>query len=207
MQFTRNYLSSIAPTLISLTGAMLLLAACGGNPAPHFPDPDFQSLDPIRLDIANMRYANNYRAPGAAPNVDHLLPVSIARAATRWAEVRLHADGKTGEAVFIIEEASVIDTPLDIKEGIVGAFLYQAAHEYRATLTARLVVRRDPGTSGNEDSRGDTEVTVARTRTLKEDAGLTQRDIVWHEMMEKLMQDLNAEMEENIRRYLGDFVN
>ncbi|MCZ6605879.1 MAG: hypothetical protein O7A03_12150 [Alphaproteobacteria bacterium] len=185
----------------------IMIAACAtAEPPPDFPEPSFEALDPIYFEVPRLRVASNYRPPLAAPNVDHKFPVSIEDAAKSWALARLRATGKISaenrvgdEAVFVIDEAWVIETALETVEGLAGLLKNENAFRYDAKLKARLVMRRGP-------ARGEVEVTITRSHTLLENATVNDRDAVWYAMMEIMMEDLDAEMEKNIALHLADFI-
>lgn len=185
-----------------LAGALALaLAACTtATPRPDFPLPGFAGYGPIHLDIAEVRVSSNYRPRGAPPNVDHLFQIDIESSAIRWAHERLVASGVDGEAAFVIEDASVIETALDTDEGLVGLFKNENAVRYDATLTVRLTLLRD----GNVDA---VDVTVTRSQTMLENTSLNDRDTIWYEMMDRMLVELNTQMEENIAAHLGRYLH
>ncbi|MCH8213764.1 MAG: hypothetical protein IIC54_06800, partial [Proteobacteria bacterium] len=47
---------------------------------------------------------------------------------------------------------------------------------------------------------------VSRSRTLREDASINDRERMWFDLIEALMRDFNAELEKNIRQYLGGYL-
>ena len=42
-----------------------------------------------------------------------------------------------------------------------------------------------------------------RFTTMREDVSLNERDRIWFKEVEAMMTDFNAEMEKNVRQYLG----
>ncbi|MDP7547904.1 MAG: hypothetical protein QGF20_11470, partial [Alphaproteobacteria bacterium] len=85
-----------------------LLTACE-SPLKEvtYPDLRFNHLPVIELDVARIEIVEQYRSPLRAPNVEHELPLAPARAMRNWAADRLRAVGKSGQAKFIIIDASV----------------------------------------------------------------------------------------------------
>lgn len=183
---------------IFLLGAVLSVGACAANPVQTLPELSYGHLSPLRLDVAVVRVVSTYKAPLAAPNVDHLFPTPPQKALRRWAADRLKATGKGGMAKFIIIDASVRETPLTMKEGLKGAFTKQQSERYEARIEARLEI-----TGPARGQSGFAAARVSRSRTVREDITLNERAKIWFDLTEALMRDFNAEIEKNIRQYLG----
>lgn len=179
----------------------LVAAACTSTPPPtiEFPLPDFRSIGPIALEIAELDVSSDYAAPLTQPNVDHEFPVTLSSAATSWANGRLSAVGVTGRADFIIEDASVTETALDTTGGVTGLLKDELAYRYDGRLAVRLIVTRGHDT-------GEVEVVVTRSQTMLENVTVNERTAIWYQMMDQMMVDLNTEMETNIDLYLQAFI-
>jgi hypothetical protein len=136
-----------------------------------------------------------------APHVEHLFPTPPQTALERWAADRLDAAGRHGIARFVIKDARGTATPLAIDKGFAGAFKKEQSVRYEASVEAVLEIVDERGFR-----KGFASARVSRTRTLGEDATLNERDKVWFELTEAMMADFNAEMEKNVRQYLGGFL-
>jgi len=168
---------------ISRRSAMLLplaLAACGGSP-PEYPTLRYDYLPPIRLNVAAVSVRQDYIPSGVAPDLSPLDPAQPVDALRQMAEDRLKAFGPAGRAVFVIQNASVI------QEG--------------DTITATFAVRLDVYTSAN-NRVGYAEARVARSHSGHVD------DIhqVLYEMTRQLMEEMNVQFEYQVVHSLGDWV-
>jgi hypothetical protein len=142
-----------------------------------------------------------YASPGVKPNVEHLFPVAPAAAAERWARERLRPVGAEGVAVVKIVQGSVVEVPLPRTQGVRGAFTTDQSERYDAVLEVSIEAsRRSDGRRSMVSSR------ASRSRTVPEDVSLNDREKVWFEMTEALMNDLNAALERQIYDNLGAFV-
>lgn len=195
----RIKLFALRPVPAVAVCVLALAAACSTSPESiDFPEPSFESFETIWFDVAELRVSSNYHPPLEPPNVDHRFPVSLSGAAMRWAHERLIAGGDNGEAAFVIEDASVVETELDVRPGVTGLFHDEPAYRYDGRLAVRLVVVQDGRTS-------EAQAVVTRSQTVQESATLNERNAVWYQMMDRMLVDMNAEMEKNIGIYLKAF--
>jgi len=203
MRTTKMIKNLRAAALILFVG--LSMAGCAASvPNPTFPDLTFRHLGPINLNVGALENATAYKAPLAGPNVEHLFPVPPGAALGRWAADRLVAAGDPGEgamARFTILDASVLETALEMKKGLTGAFTKDQSERYDAMLTASLEIFDAGGTR-----KGFANATTKRSITVREDATVNQREQAWFSLTEALMKDISAELEKNISQYLGDWL-
>jgi hypothetical protein len=179
------------------------LASCQATaPTLVFPELTFQHMKSLSLNVAKLETMSSYKPPMSAPNVDHLFHTSPAGALGRWAEDRLRAVGKNGFARFTIIEASVTETPLDMKKGIIGAFTKDQSERYDAVLEAKLEIFDD-----SDLSVGFARAKVTRSVTVREDSSVNQREQAWFHLTEELVRDIDAELQKNISMYLSRWLN
>jgi hypothetical protein len=179
------------------------LASCQATaPTLVFPELTFQHMKSLSLNVAKLETMSSYRPPMSAPNVDHLFHTSPAGALGRWAEDRLRAVGKNGFARFTIIEASVAETQLDMKKGIIGAFTKDQSERYDAVLEAKLEIFDD-----SDLSVGFARAKVTRSVTVREDSSVNQREQAWFHLTEELVRDIDAELQKNISMYLSRWLN
>lgn len=192
----------LRPRLV--VAVLLVLAAAGGcstSQRPSFADLTYDHLPPIRLDVAVVDVANDYRSSLRPPNVEDLFPVRPADAAVRWARDRLVPVGSSGAARFTVVKASVVEVPLERTTGIKGFFTEDQSERYDAVIEVRLDLENAGGLrTGSVTARAE------RSQTVEEDATLDERERVWYRLTEALMNDLNAELERNIDRHLQPFL-
>jgi len=182
--------------------SVLVLAACeSAPPALQLPQITFAHLAPYRLNVARLDVVSDFKPPFAPPNVEHLVPVAPEAALRRWAQDRLRAEGAAGTARFAIRDATMTETPLPVATGVGGLFRRQQAVRIEATVSASLEVLDARGfRQGFADAR------ASRSNTVGEEASLNDRDRARVELVEAVMKDLDAELDRQIRQYLGGFL-
>ncbi|MEP4380042.1 MAG: hypothetical protein ABJ215_18280 [Alphaproteobacteria bacterium] len=186
--------------LAGLSG--LLLAGCTApSPAPRYPELTFTHLPPIRLDAASLEIVEAFKSPFAAPNVEHLMPVSPAAAMRRWAQDRLKPVGKGGRIVFTIADAGVTETTLAPTPGVRGVVTKDQSERYDAKLIVSISVD-----VGDNRRRGEVGAEAMRSRTVVEGISLNEREKIWFEMTEGLVMDMDGELETAIRSFLQLFL-
>jgi len=191
-----------APTRASasLALALPLLAACTTPPeAPQFADITFEHRPDIEMDVADIVVDQAYQAPMQAPNVDHLFPIQPARALMNWGQDRLVAMGDDGVATYTVTDASAVVEDLGTDQSLSDYFTTEQAERYTLKMAVRLSVEHPDGT-------GSIRVTGQRATTVQEGASVNDRERVWYEMTEKLMADMDEELETTLRQELGRYV-
>lgn len=190
--------SALRPLAAALLLAALGLAACATPPERNrFADITFEHLPDMELAVADIEVVDAYRPPLEEPYVEHLFPVKPAAAAERWARDRLVATGAAGTAVYTVEVGSVTEEELETSGGLAGLFTSEPAQRYEARVRVRMEIR---GT-GDEMS-----VEVRRTASVPEGASLNERERVWYELVDKLMSDLNGQLEKTIRKTFARYL-
>ncbi len=185
-----------------LGAALLVLAACQA-PAlpPPLPELTYSHLETINLDVGRIEIVEQYVPPLAAPNVEHEFPTPPATAMRQWAKDRLHAVGEIRTARLIIKNASAIETKLETRGGLRGAFTKDQSERYDVTLDVVLEVRGEDGAAV-----AFANAVVTRSKTVSEGISLSERERVFHGMTESLMDEVNSELEKNIRQFLVQFL-
>ena len=134
-------------------------------------------------------------------NHSYFAPTPPLKALRQWAGARLFVGGGKGLVRFTIANAAVTETALKVKKGLQGAFHKEQSERYDAIIEASLEMLDDRGFR-----LGFASARVSRSTTVREDATLNERRRVQFELIEALMKDFNAEIERNIRRYLGKWL-
>src|SRR4051812_3711262 len=88
-------------------GLLPLLAACGGRSERAYPPLHYGHLTPLRLNVAAIQIERRYVPSGVAPDVTPPDPMPPVQALRNMAADRLQAPGNSGQAVFVIQEASL----------------------------------------------------------------------------------------------------
>ncbi|MCC7049288.1 MAG: hypothetical protein IT562_21430 [Alphaproteobacteria bacterium] len=165
-----------------------------------FPEITFISQPKLTLDVQRVEVARDYVPPGTKPNVEHLFPVTPSDAVARWAGDRLAAAGRGRLLRVVVKDASVVEVPLEKTGGIKGWFTTDQSERYDATLEVVVEVRSDVGREAFATAR------VKRSQTIEEGASPDKRREVWYAMTEKLMADLDKELERSMRQYLAVYL-
>jgi hypothetical protein len=183
----------LRPAVLAIAATLALGACTSTPPRPQARQISFANLAPISFDVARIEVVQQYQPPQVAPNVDHLTPVQPADAIRRWANDRVRAMGSSGTMRVIIKDASITETHLKPTTGVRGALTTDQSERYDGRLSVDLVVEVP-----SRRFQGYTGATVARTISVPEDVSLQGREDAWHSLVERMMADLNAKLEEGI---------
>jgi hypothetical protein len=196
----------LALTLAALLTAAPVLAASPAWAQHEYPEIGWTMLPPIKLNVARLEIVKQYQPSNVRPHVDTAVPRSLLDAADRWARDRLHPVGSDGYAVFMIGEASILETPLDYDKGITSTFKNPAAARYDGHLAVRLEVHGGHATGGGGVSDGAVTGEASATRTTARDAN--QDDIAQQQylLVSDAMTELNRVLDGAIHQYLIQFI-
>ncbi len=179
-----------------------VLAGCQTpDPEPAYPELSYAHFGAIRLDVQRIEVVRAYVPPAKKPNVEHLFPVSPLAAAERWISDRLRAAGRTGVARATISRASVVEVPLERTTGVRGVFTKDQSERYDGQIEITITIF---GGDGRE--KANVRSRAERSRTVAEDASPIDRERVWFEMTEAMMNDLNDALQRQINQHLRAFV-
>lgn len=188
---------------LALAFAALALASCQEAPAPAQSAPiQFGGKPPIRLNVAQINVVETYKAPMAAPNVDHTMPTPPIVAVKQWVGQRLVAGGAQGTLEVTVEDASVKETRLPVKGGVEGFFTDQQDARYDAHI--RLTMRLYDGV--NTISVAEASAEVGSMRTINQKATVAQREAMFNSMLQQMMLQLDSEAEARLRQYFSRFI-
>ncbi|CAH2600640.1 conserved protein of unknown function [Rhodovastum atsumiense] len=176
------------PPRISRRAALalpLVLAACGGRDVPTTFEPlGWDYLSRLKLNVGSIEIDDSWKPRPGTRDVGHLAPTPPVKALRQMAEDRLIAGGMTGEATFVIDEASIVEQ----RENYVGNF---AVH---------IALSTPDGTRS-----GYAEARVTRTRTIDDDSPAVVRADLY-DMVRQMMTDMNVELEYQIRQRMRDYL-
>ncbi|MBV8536994.1 MAG: hypothetical protein JO128_15445 [Alphaproteobacteria bacterium] len=190
---------------LSGVASLAVLAGCATPPPQNrFPDLTYAHLGKIRLDVAQISVVSDYKSPFAPPNIEQDMPVLPEKAMRRWATDRLVATGSPGHtAQFVITDAKVTDSKLAKTPGLRGVFTTDQSDRYDTSFAARIVVKAEPGSFGGA---GQATASATRSQTVPEGITVNEREKVWFGLVEATMNDLNVELERQIREHLQLFL-
>ena len=112
----------------------------------------------------------------------------------------LDSVGRSRLARVVIKNASVVEVQLEKTGGIKGWFTTDQSERYDATLEVVLEIRSDVGRDAYASAL------VKRSQTIEEGASPNKRREVWYSMTERLMADLDKELERSMRQYLSAYI-
>lgn len=185
--------------LIALIGSFAAWPAALAQ-EPKFAELTFTHLPRLALDASRVEVVQEYKTPGEKPNVEHLFPVPPADAVSRWAKDRLEPAGKFRLARVVVKQASVLEVPLPKTQGIKGWFTTDQSERYDATVEVVVEIRTDTGRAAYAAAR------VKRSQSVEDGISPNKRREVWYAMTEKLMADLDKELERSMRQYLSAYI-
>jgi len=187
---------------ILLASFSLFLAACSST--PQMPPPvglAYLASKPLRLNVARIEVVKQYKSSSKLPHVENDFPVPPVAMIQQWTQDRLLPVGKSGYAVVTIEEASVVEIPLKKTEGFRGYFTVDQSEQYDAKMSVKIEILDDSG-----NSKGFAYARAQGSRTVAENLTLGQRRKVWMNMMEKIMNTLDEELNRNVTGYLSQYI-
>lgn len=160
----------------------LLAAACttdGPAARDAFPPLRYDYLTPLHLNVASVEIAPGFvPAPGGPAS---LSPVSPVAALEQMAHDRLRADGASGKAVFVIDDASLTPAP--------------------GGLSGSMAVHLDVLTSDGQRAG------YAEARVSQVYSGPTgDMRAVAYDLVKQMMDRMNVELEFQVRRTLRDWL-
>ncbi len=182
--------------MVAFAALAFALGACAtpAPPRPEYPPISFQDKAPLSLKVGEVRIETRYRAPGVAPNVDHLFPVRILDAALAWPKDRLAAAGTGLRLDYTILDASVVAVQLKKSGGLKGLVTKDQSERYdaRAAVEIRIL-----DTFGAVVASAQAE--AVRSRSVREDVTLSEREKLWYEIAQDIMAELDRQLEQTIK--------
>lgn len=163
----------------------------------------FAHLAPLAFNVNDIQVTSVFASPMQPPHAEQRMSTTPEQAMRDWANTRLKAAGgpaSSAHGVFTIEDASVIETKLAKTTGFKGMLTNEPSERFEAKAVATFVVTSADGSAAN------VRVSANRTIELHEDATLAEREQAWMSLVETLMADFNAQMEQQLPAYLGPWM-
>ena len=188
--------------LVFVLGAGFGVTACETDVhVQKLPELTFTHLGGIKFNVSRLETSSKYKAPMKRPNIEHLFPAQPVVAMKRWATDRLKTTGRSGVARFIVHEASVIEEKLKMDSSFTGVFTKQQSERYTGRVEATLEIFDTRG-----KRLGFASANAVRSKTVREDATLNERDKAWFDLVEELMKEFDREMTKNIKSHLVNWM-
>jgi hypothetical protein len=168
--------------LVGVLALPLAIAGCGGDEPPpeNFAPLHYEYLRQLRLNVGSIE-VQDHSAPAGDGDVSSQAPMAPAQALVQMAHDRLFAAGLTGQAVFTIDQASIVRGP-------------------DGTLNGQMAVHLDVFTTGGTRA-GYAEARVARQHVPGSDEENLRS--VLYDMTKQMMADMNVELEYQLRRSMA----
>ena len=154
-----------------------LLAACGGTEPATFEPLRYDYLPPIQLNVGAVDVEQRFVPSGVAPDVSPQAPVKPVEVLKTMLEERLRPFGSTGRAVAATQEASLTRERDTISGAMAVVVTITNLEGAQLGFAEARVSQRSSGGSGSLRSR-------------------------LYEMVKSMMDDMNVELEYQIRRNL-----
>ncbi|MFT8720191.1 hypothetical protein [Acetobacter sp.] len=176
-----------AALMTAALGPLGFIAGCSSEDTMMaFPPYQYGYLNQLHLNVATLQTADKV-TPGAVPGDESgMAPIPPDQALLQMAQQRIVAAGNTGSALFTVDRASIV-------------------HEPGGTLAGRMDTHLDILSSTNQQL-GEVEAHV--TREMKPDLSKGDADsrANLYELTRQMMQDMNVELEFQIRHNLKDWL-
>ncbi|MEJ0045022.1 MAG: hypothetical protein WDN04_01880 [Rhodospirillales bacterium] len=163
----------------------LALAGCGGDePPPEIFQPlHYEYLTRLRLNVGSVEVQDHSASLGD-DDVSGQAPTPPSIALSQMAHDRLFAAGLTGQAIFVIDQASIVRGPSGVLDG-------------------QMAVHLEVTTTGGTRA-GYAEARVSRQHIPgSEEENLRS---VLYDMTKQMMSDMNVELEFQIRHSMSDWL-
>lgn len=163
----------------------VLLAGCSG-PAPPtvFAPLSWDYLPRLRLKVANIVIDDFWTPRSGTREIGFLAPTPPVDALRKMAEDRLVASGDPGRALFVVQDASIV----------------QVRENYEGSFAVHLDISTSDGTRS-----GYAEARVTRKRAVLDSSAAGTRAELY-DMVKQMMTDMNVEFEYQVRRSLHDYL-
>mgnify|MGYP005814937805 CR=1 FL=1 len=161
----------------------LALSGCASETPPVFAPLRYDYLTALPLDVGNIEIDDHWR-PISAADVGRESPVPPAPALASMGRDRLRAAGSTGRAVFVVDNAALLQNG-DTVSGQFGVHV-----EIYGADNVR---------------RGFAEARVSRTKSGIARGG-TQRATQLYDLVKQMMDVMNVEFEYQVRKTLGRYL-
>ncbi|MAZ03574.1 MAG: hypothetical protein CMN56_10580 [Sneathiella sp.] len=188
-------------TIATLLLPTLLFGCAAPPPNPVYPEITFQHLNPLYLNVGEIKIVDEFTPPLKPPHVEHELPVSIDQTVRNWVRDRLRTTGNSGAvATVTIKDASAVEKGLEKETGLKGLITKDQSELYEFHVLVELKIMEISGSSAFVTAE------ATRTKSVAEGITLNQREKTYFDQVEALMRAFDPEMEKNIRAFMGAYL-
>lgn len=182
---------------------MLVLTACQTAPAQMSQTTmTFSHLAPISLDVAQIEVYDEFESVYKAPFVDFQFPIPPLKAVHQWVNDRMQPNGRSNLLRVTIVDASVKEVRLPKRSGFMDWFYVEPSERYEG----HLLVKMDVLGGGRALSESSITIEVARNQSALESASLADREALYIQLTQDLMQLFNLEAERQINAHFSRYL-
>ena len=139
-------------------------------PPQKFADLSYKHKPFIRFAVDRIDVAHKFIMPNLQKKIGAEMPVKPSTVANQWAKDRLRAVGGENIIQVTIAQASIVEVPLLVKDGIQGIFTNDQSERYDGTIEIKIEVKNKKGKQlGMISSKSN------RSQTVPEDTTITER--------------------------------
>lgn len=184
------------------TSVIFVLGACtSSSPPPPATGLSYLMAPQMRLAVGRIEVSKSYTPTPQEASLSALFPVAPSVMVQQWIRDRFVPTGGEGSAFITIEEASVVEKRLPGTPGLKGLFTTDQTERYTARVAVKIEIKDARGYP-----LGYARATATTSRTVGENMTFDERQKACTILMEDLMNQLNQEIEKNMREYLGKFI-
>jgi len=187
---------------LALAALALGLAACQDAPVSNLTPVTVTNKSPLRVNVAQINVVENYRSSSTAPNIELTIPTPPVMALKKWTAERLVAAGQQGALEVIIDDASMREPRLPVKDGLTGFFTDQQEARYDASI--KVTFRLYDGVDTISIAEGT--VSASQMRTINQKASVAQREAMFNQMIQNIMLTFDSEAELRLRQNFGRWI-
>ena len=185
--------TQLVKNLVCILGGFLILSCVQSPPAKNFVDLSFSHLPLIHLNVNSISINRNFLSIKKSPYIEHLFPIEPVEAAEQWVKDRLRAKGGLDRLVVSITRGTATEKRQTHKRGIL--FNKHSIH-YASEIEVKLQIL---------DPRGEIKASVVshatQDLTSTDNLTISEREMIWFQMTESMMLDLNRSLEKQINQY------
>jgi hypothetical protein len=185
--------------LLPLLAGLALLSAPAAIAAEEPRAGLFQELPPVGIDANSLVVEMQKQPPREYPHMAHRMPVTFEQAVNLWAKNRFELTGAGENTLRVtVREADIVEKLLPVRKGIAGWFRKDQSAEYTATLDISVAL-----IDANGQQQGSAEAKSLHSSTVPEGTTDAEKQALWTEMMKKMFENIDRELQPRIRQVMG----
>tara|TARA_B100001123_G_C14949249_1_gene882970 strand:+ start:84 stop:716 length:633 start_codon:yes stop_codon:yes gene_type:complete len=189
-------------SFVMMGASVFFIVACSSPPLQKTSlSLQLDDAAPYLMDVAAIEVINRYRSPFNDPYVEHLSPVTPADAIRSWASARFRAVGQEGTLLVTITDGSIEGKSLDTNKDFKALFISEQGANFVGTLSVTLEVL-----DAQNASLGSVVAYSSASRTLAEDASLTDRDYAMFHLTQALLDAFDFEASRQVDKHFHLFL-